>query len=70
MDSRIKNNYQIMQLKYPNISIQSRMQLDYIIRNFEPSFNKMSFLKMRFDDDVSHLNFDNLNRVLKNIKRP
>ena len=69
MDSLIRNNYQIMQLKHPNISIQSKMHLDYIINNFKPEYNKMTFLKMKFEDDVSHLNFDNLNRVLKNIKR-
>ena len=46
-----------------------KLKLDYIINNFKPEYNKMTFLKMKFEDDVSHLNFDNLNRVLKNIKR-
>ncbi len=68
MDSRIKNNYQIMQLKHPNISIQGKMQLEYALQNFEPSYSKMGFVKMLFEDDCGHLNFDNLNRVMKKIK--
>lgn len=68
-ESRIRSNYQIMQLKHPQISIQGKMQVDYAIRNFEPEFNKIKFIKMLFEDGVGHLNFDNLNLVLKNIKR-
>ena len=68
MDSRIKNNYQIMQLKHPNISIQGKMQLEYALQNFEPAYSKMGFVKMLFEDDCGHLNFDNLNRVMKKIK--
>ena len=70
LNARIRNNYQIMQLKHPNISIQGKMQLKYALQNFEPSYNKMGFTKMLFEDDCGHLNFDNLNRVLKNVKRP
>jgi len=70
MESRIRSNYQIMQLKHPQISIQGKMRVDYVIKNFEPEFKKMNFIKMLFEDGVGHLNFDGLNTVLKNIKRP
>ena len=68
LDARIKNNYQIMQLKHPNISIQGKMQLEFALQNFEPGYNKMNFVKMLFEDDCGHLNFDNLNRIMKKIK--
>ena len=70
LESKVRNNYQVMQLKHPQISIQGRMELDYAIKKFEPQFNKMNFLKMLFEDSAGHLNFDNLYRVVKNIKRP
>jgi len=68
-ESRIRSNYQIMQLKHPQISIQGKMRVDFALKNFEPEFNKINFIKMLFEDDSGYLNFDNLNMVLKNIKR-
>jgi len=38
------------------------------LQNFEPAYSKMGFVKMLFEDDCGHLNFDNLNRVMKKIK--
>ena len=65
----VKNNYKIMQLYNPNIRPINRHVIDNIINYFEPEFSKLNFTKMLFEDDVSYLNFEELNIILKKIKR-
>jgi len=65
----VKNNYKIMQLYDPNIRPINRHMIDNIINHFEPEFSKLNFTKMLFSDDVSYLNFEELNNILKKIKR-
>jgi len=65
----IKNNYKIMQLYSPNIRPVNRIFIDNVIMHFEPEFSKLNFIKMLFEDDCGYINFEELNRVLKNIKR-
>lgn len=65
----VKNNYRIMQLYNPNIRPLNREIINNAIINFEPEFLKLNFTKMLFIDDVSYLNFEELNTILKNIKR-
>tara|TARA_B100001094_G_C18127319_1_gene770227 strand:- start:48 stop:1001 length:954 start_codon:yes stop_codon:yes gene_type:complete len=65
----IKNNYRIMQLYNPNIRPLNRDIIDNAIIRFEPEFSKINFTKMLFTDDVSYLNFEELNIILKKIKR-
>lgn len=65
----VKNNYKIMQLYNPNIRPINRHMIDNIINYFEPEFSKLNFTKMLFEDDVSYLNFEELNIILKKIKR-
>ena len=65
----VTNNYRIMQLYNPNIRPINRDTIDNIINRFEPEFSKLNFTKMLFADDVSYLNFDELNTILTKIKR-
>tara|TARA_R110000851_G_scaffold108069_4_gene228873 strand:+ start:1588 stop:2538 length:951 start_codon:yes stop_codon:yes gene_type:complete len=65
----VKTNYKIMQLYSPNIRPMNRIFVDNTIINFEPEFSKLNFTKMLFSDGVSHLNFEELNNILKKIKR-
>jgi len=65
----VKNNYRIMQLYNPNIRPLNRNIIDNIIIKFEPEFLKLNFTKMLFQDDASHLNFEELSIILKKIKR-
>lgn len=67
--SLVKNNYKIMQLYSPNIRPINRIFIDNAIMNFEPEFSRLSFTKMLFSDDVGYINFEELSRIMKNIKR-
>lgn len=65
----IKNNYRIMQLYYPNIRPINREFIDNSINQFEPEFLRLNFTKMLFEDDCSYINFEEMTRIMKNIKR-
>jgi len=65
----VKNNYKIMQLYNPNIRPVNRIFIDNALMRFEPEFSKLNFTKMLFSDDLSYINFEELARIMKNIKR-
>jgi DNA polymerase-1 len=65
----IKDNYAIMQLQYPNIRPMNREIIKKAIIDFEPSFNKIKFTQMLFDDDAVSLNFSALQSVFRGIRR-
>ena len=65
----IKDNYAIMQLQYPNIRPMNRELIKKAIIDFEPTFNKIKFTQMLFDDDAATLNFNDLQQVFRKIKR-
>lgn len=65
----VKNNYKIMQLYNPNIRPVNRIFIDNAILRFEPEFSKLNFTKMLYSDDLSYINFEELARIMKNIKR-
>ena len=65
----VKNNYKIMQLYSPNIRPVNRIFIDNVIIYFEPEFSKLNFTKMLFADDLGYVNFEELSRIMKNIKR-
>ena len=65
----VKNNYKIMQLYSPNIRPMNRIFIDNAIIQFEPEFSKLSFTKMLFSDGIGDVNFEELSRIMKNIKR-
>jgi len=47
---RVKDNYSIMQLGTPNISVQDSMKIDYALQNSECTFNKTEIIKMMLQD--------------------
>jgi DNA polymerase-1 len=65
----IKDNYQIMQLYFPNIRPLNRAFIDKAVEDFEPYFDKIKFTQMLFEDDAGHLNFNDLQTVFRNIRR-
>jgi DNA polymerase I len=65
----IKNNYKIMQLYSPNIRPINRIFIDNAIMGFNPEFSKLQFTKMLFADDLGYVSFEELSRIMKNIKR-
>lgn len=65
----IKDNYAIMQLQHPNIRPMNREIIKKAIIDFEPTFNKIKFTQMLFEDDAATLNFNDLQQVFRKIKR-
>ena len=65
----IKDNYAIMQLQHPNIRPMNRELIKKAIIDFEPTFDKIKFTQMLFEDDAATLNFNDLQQVFRKIKR-
>jgi len=65
----IENNYSIMQLYRPSISVLNRKKIDYTIASFEAESNKMNFTKMLFEDGQGSINFTDLWNLIKNFQR-
>lgn len=61
----IKDNYDIMQLSSPQISIQTKTQINSIIEEFTPEFNQMEFKKMSIQDGFGTVDFSSLFSVMK-----
>jgi 5'-3' exonuclease len=65
-------NYQIMQLRQPNMSLQAQQKTDFILENFEPEFNKTDFLKSSIVDGFADLKLNDLfttfNRIISDSK--
>lgn len=68
----IVHNYDLMQLKSPSISLQTRGKIDYILENYELQFNKTEFLKMSITDGFADVSFSDLfatfNRMINESK--
>ena len=65
----VNQNYSIMQLYDPSISVLNRSSIDYNIANFEGDCKHINFKKMLFEDGQGSINFTDLWNILKKIKR-
>lgn len=65
---RVKDNYKIMQLGTPNISVQDSMSIDYALENSECTFNKLEITKMTIQDGFADLDMSDLFLQLKKIQ--
>lgn len=61
----IEDNYRIMQLTAPQISIQTKTLIDNILNNFKPEFNQMEFKKMSIQDGIGVVDFNVLFSTMK-----
>jgi len=66
-ESRIRDNYKIMQLDMPNISVQDSQRIEYTLENSECTFNKMDIVKMMIEDGFPSLNLEELFIHLKKV---
>ncbi len=57
---RVIENYKIMQLAVPNISVQDSQKIAYTLQNSECTFRKTDFIKMMIMDGFPSLNLDEL----------
>jgi len=63
----IRENYKIMQLYSPSISIQGKTKIDYALENFEPELNKTEIIARIQKDGFNKYNFDDLFATFKRI---
>ncbi len=63
----IRENYKIMQLYSPSISIQGKARIDYTLENFEPQLNKTEIIARIQKDGFDKYNFDDLFATFKRI---
>jgi len=65
---RVKDNYKIMQLGVPNISVQDSMSINYALENSECQFNKLEIIRMSIQDGFGETDFSDLFMQLKKIQ--
>tara|TARA_Y100000361_G_scaffold43838_1_gene37841 strand:- start:863 stop:1822 length:960 start_codon:yes stop_codon:yes gene_type:complete len=65
----IRENYKIMQLYSPSISIQTKSKIQYALDNFVPHFNKTEILKRMKEDGFGEMATDSLFATFKRISR-
>ncbi len=68
-EKTIKENYDMMQLYSPLLSVKAVEQVNYALDNFEYDFNQTKFLTMIMKDGISSYKFDDLFRCLNRIIR-
>lgn len=56
----IDQNYKLMQLASPNMSIQDMQKINYALSNSECTFNKTELIKMMLHDGFGETNFEEL----------
>lgn len=64
---KVEENYKIMQLYSPNLSISSKRHIRASIDDFLPTFNQTSFLKRSIKDGFSDLDWSELTVCFKRI---
>lgn len=63
----IESNYSLMQLYSPSLSVQTKQSIEWILDNFEHTFNKTHTQIMMQEDGINEINwstmFENFNRI-------
>ncbi len=65
----VRDNYKIMQLYSPQVSIQTKVEIEQIFNTFQPQTNLFNFKKMMVQDGVGTLNLNLLFDTMKHTKR-
>ena len=63
----IEQNYQLMQLYSPNISVQTKNKIKYIIDNSESTFNKTYTNTMMLEDGAGNFSWSDLFIIFKKM---
>lgn len=63
----IRQNYKIMQLYSPSISIQSKMRIDETLLNYSPEFNKTALRAMMHKDGFGEVSLSDLVEKLNHM---
>lgn len=65
----VRDNYKIMQLYSPQVSIQTKVEIEQIFNSFQPQTNLFNFKKMMVQDGIGTLNLNLLFDTMKHTKR-
>ena len=69
----VKENYQLMQLYSPSISVQNKTKIKYAIKETELTFNKTSTNGMMLEDGIGNTNWNDLymsfRKIITNSKK-
>ena len=65
----VKDNYDLMQLYSPSLSIQTKNSIDWSIDEFEFLFNKTEMDKMMLQDGINEINWSSMVEDFKRINR-
>lgn len=63
----IRDNYRLMQLYIPSLSVQGRKKIDFALENFEPEFAKTNIKTMMIEDGFGVTNFTDLYAAMNKI---
>jgi len=63
----IRENYRLMQLYTPSLSVQGRKKIDYALENFEPELAKTNVKAMMIEDGFGIVNFTDLFAAMNKI---
>ena len=53
----VEENYRLMQLYTPSVSVQGRQKINYALGNFKPEFAKTNVKAMMIEDGFGVVNF-------------
>lgn len=65
----IKENYDLMQLYSPSLSVQTKKSIDWSINEFQFTFNKSSTDMMMLQDGINEINWSSMYEDFKRIQR-
>ena len=65
----IQSNYNLMQLYSPSLSAQTKQSIEWIIDNFEHTFNKTQTYKMMLEDGINEINWGPMFESFARIQR-
>jgi len=63
----IRENYRLMQLYIPSLSVQGKKKIDYALENFEPELAKTNVKAMMIEDGFGVVNFTDLFAAMNKI---
>ena len=65
--SVVMSNYKIMQLALPSISAQTKRNINEVVDNHQPEFNKTKFKGMMFSDGFGEISLSDFFQTLNHI---
>jgi len=65
----IKENYDLMQLYSPSLSVQTKKSIDWAVKDFQFTFNKTDTDIMMLQDGINEINWSSMYEDFKRIQR-